>query len=187
MQTNRHISTNRTGSKCNLWTRVHCLEKDGNIDLAPEYSGAYMRRLRWKIGLSQLPLMWFRYGTQQADKTSLGTQAVFGIREDTNVVGDQFNWLSTAFYLSYMACVSLARIMQKCHTRKFLSIVVVLWSIVILFISFAKNFTRLIVLRTLQGGLECATSPMFMLMTGAWYTSRSIPCVPSSGELRTLE
>ena len=146
---------------------------DGEVDLAPEYSDAYMRRLRWKIDLWLLPLMWFCYGTQQADKTSLGTQAVFGIREDTGLVGDQYNWLSTVFYLSYMACEFPGNwIMQKSHTGKFLSVVMVLWGIVVLCIAFAKNFTHLMVLRTLQGGLECTISPTFILITGAWYTSQ---------------
>lgn len=44
------------------------------------------------------------YGTQQADKTSLGVQAIFGIRENTGLVGQKLNWLSTIFYLAYMVC-----------------------------------------------------------------------------------
>ncbi|KAL2210225.1 MFS general substrate transporter [Sarocladium strictum] len=132
-----------------------------------------MRKLRWKIDLCLLPLMWFCYGTQQADKTSLSVQAVFGIREDNNLVGNQFNWLSTVFYLSYMVFEFPANwLMQKSHTGKFLSIVMILWGVVVLCIAFSKNFTHLMVLRTLQGALECTISPTFILITGAWYTSR---------------
>jgi sugar phosphate permease len=126
-----------------------------------------------KIDLCLLPLMWFCYGTQQADKTSLSVQAVFGIREDNGLVGNQFNWLSTVFYLSYMVCEFPANwLMQKCHTGKFLSIVMVGWGVVVLCIAFSQNFTHLMVLRTLQGALECTISPTFILITGAWYTSR---------------
>ncbi|KAL4738450.1 major facilitator superfamily transporter [Aspergillus similis] len=139
----------------------------------PEYSDAYMRRLRWKIDLFLLPLMWLCYGTQQADKTSLSVQAVFGIREDTHLVGDQFNWLTTIFYLSYLACEFPGnRAMQKLHTGKFLSVVIVLWGVIVLCVAFAKNWAHLMVLRTLQGALECTISPTFMLLTGSWYTSR---------------
>ncbi|KAL2822888.1 major facilitator superfamily domain-containing protein [Aspergillus granulosus] len=145
----------------------------GTLEIGTEYSDRYMRRLRWKIDLWLLPLMWFCYGTQQADKTSLSVQAVFGIREDTNLVGDQFNWLSTIFYLSYMACEFPGNwLMQKFHTGKFLSIVIISWGIVVLCIAFAKNWAHLMILRTLQGGLECTISPTFMLITGAWYTSQ---------------
>jgi len=62
--------------------------------------------------------MWVAYGVQQADKTGLSTQALFGLREDTGLVGQQYSWcvlslalmsfpecvvrLSTIFYLAYM-------------------------------------------------------------------------------------
>ncbi|KAL6354482.1 hypothetical protein LRP88_11819 [Fusarium phalaenopsidis] len=142
-------------------------------DVAVEYSDAYYRKLLWKIDLWLLPLMWICYGTQQTDKTSLSVQAVFGIREDTGLVGEQFNWLSTIFYLSYMVCEGPGNwLMQKCHTGKFLSIVMVLWGIIVLCIAFAKNFAHLMILRTFQGALECTISPTFMLITGAWYTSQ---------------
>jgi hypothetical protein len=39
------------------------------------YLDEYFRKILWKINLWLLPLMWVCYGTQQADKTSLGVQA----------------------------------------------------------------------------------------------------------------
>lgn len=64
---------------------------EGIIEDATEYSDSYFRQLRIKIDLFLLPLMWVCYGTQQADKTSLSVQAVFGFREDTGLVSEQFN------------------------------------------------------------------------------------------------
>ncbi|KAJ0332860.1 hypothetical protein COL5a_001587 [Colletotrichum fioriniae] len=146
---------------------------EGTIADATEYSDSYFRKLRFKIDLWLLPLMWVCYGTQQADKTSLSVQAVFGLREDTGLVGEQFNWLSTIFYLSYLFCEFPGNwLIQKSHTGKFLSVVMVLWGVVVLCIAFAKNFAHLMILRTLQGALECTISPTFMLITGAWYTSQ---------------
>ncbi|KAK1842642.1 major facilitator superfamily transporter [Colletotrichum chrysophilum] len=146
---------------------------EGIIEDATEYSDSYFRKLRFKIDLFLLPLMWVCYGTQQADKTSLSVQAVFGLREDTGLVGEQFNWLSTIFYLSYLVCEFPGNwLIQKSHTGKFLSVVMILWGVVVLCIAFAKNFAHLMILRTLQGALECTISPTFMLITGAWYTSQ---------------
>lgn len=146
---------------------------EGIVEIATEYSDSYFRKLRIKIDLFLLPLMWVCYGTQQADKTSLSVQAVFGLREDTGLVGEQFNWLSTIFYLSYLVCEFPGNwLIQKSHTGKFLSIVMVLWGVVVLCVAFAKNFAHLMILRTLQGALECTISPTFMLITGAWYTSQ---------------
>lgn len=58
---------------------------------AGEYSSADYKRLLRKIDMILLPLMWFCYGTQQADKTSISTQATFGMIKDTKLVGQQFS------------------------------------------------------------------------------------------------
>ncbi|KAI1877364.1 hypothetical protein JX265_003372 [Neoarthrinium moseri] len=143
------------------------------VEAVYEYSDAYNRKLLWKIDLWLLPVMWICYGTQQADKTSLSVQAIFGIREDTGLVGEQFNWLSTIFYLSYMLCEFPANwLMQKCNTAKFLSIVMFLWGVIVLCIAFAQNFTHLMILRFFQGALECTISPTFLYLTGSWYSSQ---------------
>lgn len=47
----------------------------------PVYSDAEYKKLKRKIDRYLLPLMWLCYGIQQTDKTSLGVQATFGLRE----------------------------------------------------------------------------------------------------------
>lgn len=56
-------------------------------------------KLKRKIDWHLLPLMWFCYGIQQADKTAISTQAIFGLRTDTHLVGQQYSWLTTIFCL----------------------------------------------------------------------------------------
>jgi len=95
------------------------------VDITEEFTEAYYRKLRWKIDLWLLPLMWLCYGTQQADKTSISTMAVFGLREDTGLVGQQFSWLSTIFYISYLICEFPGNyLMQKFNVGRFLGIVI---------------------------------------------------------------
>ncbi|KAI1264399.1 MFS general substrate transporter [Xylariaceae sp. FL1019] len=148
-------------------------EVEDTVNATYEYTEAYYRKLRWKIDIWLLPLMWFIYGTQQADKTSLSTQAVFGIIQDTHLVGDQYNWLGTAFYLSFLVFEFPGNwLMQRVHVGRFLGVVMVLWGVIVLVTAFAKNFTHLIILRIIQGALECTTTPTFLLITGAWYKSR---------------
>lgn len=62
--------------------------------------------------------------------------------------------------------------MQRYNVGKFLAVVMFSWGIIVMCIAFAKNFTHLMILRTLQGALECTISPTFLLITGTWYTSR---------------
>lgn len=67
-----------------------------------DYTPEEYKKLLRKIDRFLLPLMWFCYGIQQTDKTSLGTQAIFGLRTDTNLHGQQYSWLTTIFYITYM-------------------------------------------------------------------------------------
>lgn len=67
-----------------------------------DYTEEQYKKLLRKIDRYLLPLMWFCYGVQQTDKTALSTQAIFGLREDTGLVGQQYSWLTTIFYLAYL-------------------------------------------------------------------------------------
>lgn len=44
--------------------------------------------------------------------------------------------------------------------------------VIVLCIAFAHNWAGLMVLRSFQGVAECTVSPIFLLLTGVWYTSR---------------
>ncbi|KAI1203407.1 MFS general substrate transporter [Nemania serpens] len=139
----------------------------------PAYSDAEYKKLKRKVDRYLLPLMWLCYGIQQIDKTSLGIQATFGLREDTGLVGQQYPWLTTIFYLTYLLFEFPSNfIIQRYLMGRTLSCYMIVWGIVVLSVGFAKNFTHLIVLRALQGVFECCISPGFILIIGSWYTTR---------------
>ncbi|RDW84269.1 hypothetical protein BP6252_01859 [Coleophoma cylindrospora] len=145
---------------------------DETLAVGNEYDTASYRKLLWKIDLWLLPLMWLCYGTQQADKTAVSIQAVFGMRQDTGLVGQQFSWLTTIFYISYLVSEGPANaLMQRFKLGRVLGICMLIWGVIVLCIAFAKNFAGLMVLRALQGVAECTISPTFLLITGAWYKS----------------
>ncbi|KAI2602520.1 MFS general substrate transporter [Hypoxylon sp. NC1633] len=130
-------------------------------------------QLRRKADKYLLPLMWLCYGIQQTDKTSISTQATFGLRTDTGLVGQQYSWLTTIFYITYM-CFEFPSniILQRYLMGRTLSCYMLCWGVVVLCIGFAQNFTQLITLRALQGLFECCISPGFILVVGSWYTTR---------------
>lgn len=61
-----------------------------------KYSEDEYKRVVKKIDRILLPLMWLCYGTQQADKTAVSTQATFGMINDIGLVGQQLSceWYS---------------------------------------------------------------------------------------------
>lgn len=58
------------------------------------------KRLVRKIDYMILPYIAVCYAFFYIDKTTLSYAAIFGIREDLNLVGTEYNWLSSAFGLS---------------------------------------------------------------------------------------
>lgn len=56
-----------------------------------EYTAAQYRSVLRKADLILLPLMWIVSGAQYADKVSVSTQATFGLRTDTHLVGQQYS------------------------------------------------------------------------------------------------
>ncbi|KAJ4489730.1 MFS general substrate transporter [Lentinula edodes] len=145
-----------------------------------DYSEEQYRRLLKKIDWVLLPLMWVAYGVQQADKTGISTQALFNFRQDNHLVGQQYSWLSTIFYLSYLVFeFPMSYLMQRVSVGKTLSVLMFFWGVIVLCTAFAHNWAGLMVLRTLQGLFECTISPSFLLIIGTWYkttehASRSI-------------
>ncbi|KAK7513158.1 major facilitator superfamily domain-containing protein [Phyllosticta citriasiana] len=127
-------------------------------------------RLLKKIDRFLLPLMWFCYGIQQTDKTAVSTQALFGLREDTHLVGQQCSWLTTIFYLAYVCGEFPSNILpHRWALGRTLSIYMLCWGICVICIAAAQNWTHLMVLRGLQGFFECTISPGFVLVISSWY------------------
>lgn len=105
-------------------------ERDGEVEVISEadYTPAEYKKMLRKIDRFLLPLMWFCYGVQQTDKTSLGTQAIFGLREDTGLVGQQYSWLTTIFYIAYMCGEFPSNfLLQRWSLGKALSIYMFCW------------------------------------------------------------
>ncbi|KAM0274315.1 hypothetical protein ACHAQH_007948 [Verticillium albo-atrum] len=69
-----------------------------------EISRAQASRLLLKTDLVVMPLAILSMTLAFLDKeNALGYAAVFGLREDTNLVGQQYIWLSSIFYFGYLA------------------------------------------------------------------------------------
>jgi MFS transporter, ACS family, DAL5 transporter family protein len=106
--TTAHIETSSTPQKWHLSSK----DNDGDTALAlfsnPEdlheaISSADERALQWKIDLTILPYLAVCYAFFYIDKTTLSYAAIFGIKDDLNLVGTEYSWLSSIFYFGFLA------------------------------------------------------------------------------------
>ena len=64
------------------------------------YSQKEVQRLRWKLDIRLIPLLWFNILLPAMDKVSHGTAALYGLKKDIHLVGDQYSWIGSIFYVS---------------------------------------------------------------------------------------
>ncbi|KAG1248560.1 hypothetical protein G6F68_013747 [Rhizopus microsporus] len=101
------------------------------------------------------------------DKSALNYSAAMGIRADTGLVGDQFSWLGSIFYLGFLVMQPINNyLLQRLPTSKYVGTVLVLWGASLACTALAKNFSQLAGLRFLLGFFEAITYPsMFLLVS----------------------
>ncbi|KAL0066296.1 hypothetical protein AAF712_006727 [Marasmius tenuissimus] len=166
-------------SRNRLWNRVpqdafyaEALEKYGEEGLIdPEVEKRLVRKIDWII----LPCL-AQSDAQYIDKTTLSYAAIFGIKEDLNLSGTEYSWLSSIFYFGWLAWALPSNLlMQQSPTAKYLSINIFLWGVLLMAQAASRNFAELAVLRVLSGAFEAIADPAFMLITTMFYTREEQP------------
>ncbi|KAJ5261609.1 major facilitator superfamily domain-containing protein [Penicillium chrysogenum] len=136
-------------------------EAESNLVMTP----AEERKLVRKIDLHLIPLMFVLYLFQYLDKTSLGYTAIMGIIQDTKLVGTQYSWVSSFFYVGFLAASPLSSILLV----KFSVAKVVVVTVIQMCMAAGNNFGSLAALRILLGAFEAAVNPGFTIITSTWY------------------
>lgn len=128
-------------------------DTDRTVVVTPDDNARILR----KIDLRILPIILFVYCLQSLDKTTLSYASVFGLIEDTNLVGDQFSWLGSVVYLAQLVFQPLvAYSLVKFPIGKFCAVMVLCWGAVLCGMTAAHNFTGLLVARLLLGAFEAS-------------------------------
>ncbi|KAK8115710.1 hypothetical protein PG984_012212 [Apiospora sp. TS-2023a] len=162
-------------------------DAEGNMDFAARYANHFTdggemysrqdeRRLRWKLDLRLVPLLWFNVTLGAMDKVTTATAALYSFREDTGLDGDKYSWVGSAFYFGYLCwCLPSGSLIQRLPLAKVLCTVQLLWGCILIATGFANNFTSLVALRVLLGALEAPILPGNMIILGMWYTRAEQP------------
>jgi ACS family allantoate permease-like MFS transporter len=116
------------------------------------------------------------YMLQSIDKTTLSYAAVFNLREETHLVGTQYSWLGSLFYLGYLFWEYPTSLMlQRFPVAKFMSATVILWGIVLMGHTAANDFAGLAASRNFLGMFEASINPGTMVIFSMWYKRSEQP------------
>lgn len=108
-------------------------------DTHEPYTLAEEKKLVRKIDRMILPYLAVCYAFFYIDKTTLSYAAIFGIREDLKLHGNQYNWLSSIFYFGFLAWAFPTNLlMQKLPVGKYLGANIFLWGVFLMLQAAAK-------------------------------------------------
>lgn len=140
---------------------------DSDKPLDPMVAARIRRKIDWHL----MPLMCIMYLMTFADKTTLGQSAVLGILADAHLNQNQFNWLGTIFYLSYLVFEYPQNLaLQRFPIGKWMSINIFIWAVALLAHAACKSFGALFVVRFILGACEGAITSGFIIVTSMFYT-----------------
>ncbi|OWP05989.1 hypothetical protein B2J93_6313 [Marssonina coronariae] len=154
------------------------LVDEGNTRLAlvDELSPSMRRGLRLKTDLVILPLIVLTSTLAFLDKNAMAYAAVYGMRKDTHLVGQQYSWLGSIFYFGYLfAEFPILWLLGKVPIGKYVAICLFAWGGTLCCMAASHNFAGLATVRFVLGVLEAGILPSLMLMNSMWYTREEQP------------
>ncbi|OAG07511.1 MFS general substrate transporter [Paraphaeosphaeria sporulosa] len=131
-----------------------------------------LRKIDWRL----IPLMFITYNLNFMDKTILSSASVFGLREDTGLVGQQYSWVSSIFYFGYFFWeYPTSYLIPRLPVAKYMAVNTFIWGAVVAVTAACTSYGGLITVRFLLGVAEATITPAFMFITSTWYTRDEIP------------
>ncbi|KAJ1857857.1 hypothetical protein GGH12_001383 [Coemansia sp. RSA 1822] len=145
----------------------HEINEPGKAD--DELIKSYLR----KTDLHLLPLTFAMYFLSVIDRNNIGNAKAAGMDKHLGLHGQQFNWIISAFFFTYIFCEVPSNILLKRFgARMWLPLLAVCWSVLVACMAAAKSYGALVAVRVLMGVFEAGYVPGFIYMTSFWYTRR---------------
>ncbi|KAL5051149.1 hypothetical protein BDW71DRAFT_203173 [Aspergillus fruticulosus] len=140
--------------------------------LSPEEEKKMIRKMDWIL----LPMLFMTATLGAVDKVAISTAAIYGLKEDLHLVGQQYSWAGSI--LSIGAIVGMwpsTYLVHRLPSAKYLSACSTGWSILALLIPVSRNWNGLMALRFFMGCLEAIIVPSISLIIAGFYTKSEQP------------
>ncbi|WWC98755.1 hypothetical protein V866_005648 [Kwoniella sp. B9012] len=141
-----------------------------------EIDPAVEKRVLWKIDRVIMPLAILVYFCQYLDKRGLAFAAIFGLKKDLNLKGQDYSWASSIFYFGTLASQLISiKILHMFSIKIYVGVTVVLWGGVMMAQAAPQKAADLLAVRFLLGLMEGSAYPAFVLMISFWYRKAEHP------------
>lgn len=140
--------------------------------LTPKQEQLLKRKIDWIM----IPMLFTTATLGAVDKVALSTAAIYGLREDNGLHGQQYSWLGSI--LSLGALVGMfpsSYLIHKLPAAKYLCVCSMAWSIMALLMPACSSWSGLMALRFLMGAAEAIIVPGISLIIAGWYKKSEQP------------
>ncbi|KAI0716558.1 major facilitator superfamily domain-containing protein [Earliella scabrosa] len=136
------------------------------------------KRLVRKLDMRVMSMLCLLYLFAYLDRVNLGNARLQGLPEDVlhgDPTGVLFDWVTSAFYFSYIICPIPATLLAKlCPLRVWFACAAIGWGVCSLLMATAFNFPGLMVARFGLGVFEAGFSPGTPVYLSLFYTKEEI-------------
>ncbi|KAK7888350.1 hypothetical protein LTR67_008696 [Exophiala xenobiotica] len=137
--------------------------------LAPRYTkaeeDAVIRKLDWHL----MPLIFVLYSLSVLDRSNLGNARISGMEDDIDLSGNRYDWLGTAFYISYILFQWTQMGWKAFPPHRWVAFVVFGWGIVSTMQAACNSWAGVMVCRVILAIFEAAYGPGVPLYLSFFY------------------
>ncbi|SCU80316.1 LADA_0B06480g1_1 [Lachancea dasiensis] len=132
--------------------------------------------IRRKIDRWLLPVLCVTYMLQFLDKLSLNYASAYSLKEDLNLVGNDYGNIAAIFNAGYLVGTIPGNwLIQRVPVAKFTGCALIVWACLLVAHIGAKSYGGMMALRFLLGIMEAAISPSNMMMCSMFYNRQEQP------------
>lgn len=153
------------------------MEEGKDVGTAGHCSEADSKRILRKTDLWMLSLLCMVYFLQSCDKGIIGLTAVYGLKTDANLHGNEYSNIGNIGYYAQLGVQPIAAyILVKLRYRYVLPVIITCWGISVAGgLGGSRNYAGLMASRFFLGAFEAAVIPLFSMITIAFYRRSEQP------------
>ncbi|KAL4968438.1 putative MFS transporter [Aspergillus stella-maris] len=125
----------------------------------PKYTPIEEQQVVKRFDRRLVPLLALLYLLSFLDRSNIGNAKIAGLMEDLKLSSSQYEWLLTAFYITYILFEWMTLLYRVFPAHVYISLCVCGWGLVASFQSLASSFGAMVFLRAVLGITEAAFGP----------------------------
>jgi len=141
----------------------------------PPGRSSYEKKLVRKIDCLVLTYVCLSFFAKYLDQSNISNAYVSGMREALHMEGNMYNWLGQAFFISYAICGLFGTLLiTRFPAYIILPLFEIIWAIMCLLNITCDTYTKILILRVIQGGFSGLAYPAANYILGSWYTEEEL-------------